>query len=178
MRSWPSQPGVSRRRGVKLCSHVLLRFSILFLYWLCICSKNRKIWPVCAASFGCTLTDRKWKQIEKKEEKKGGPAEREWQKAAISCSLVLREHIYLPLISNGLVNFLSLFIACTCDLSLSDCGEKGNVQNGYFRESIRVLLQTLCVSCLQCIITCQLYIKINMYIGSSCDFSVDRCILK
>lgn len=71
-----------------------------------------------------------------REEKKGRKAKREWQKAAISCSLVLREHIYFPLISNALVNFLSLFIACTCDLSLAACRKKEKFQNGHFRESI------------------------------------------
>lgn len=60
------------------------------------------------------------------------------QKAALSCSLVLREHIYFPLISNALVNFPSLFIATSCDLSLAACRKKEKVP-----ESIRQLLQTL-----------------------------------
>lgn len=62
------------------------------------------------------------------------------QKAALSCSLVLREHIYFPLISNALVNFPSLFIATSCDLSLAACRKKEKVP-----ESIRQLLQTLLV---------------------------------
>lgn len=60
-----------------------------------------------------------------------------WQKAAISCSLVLREYIYFPLISNALVNFLSLSIARTCDLSLAACkgGKKREkLQNGHFGD--------------------------------------------
>lgn len=65
-----------------------------------------------------------------------GERERDRPKAAISGSLVLSEHIYFPLISNALVNFLSLFIASTCDLSLAACRKRENVQNGYFRESI------------------------------------------
>lgn len=60
------------------------------------------------------------------------------QKAALSCSLVLREHIYFPLISNALVNFPSLFIATSCDLCLAACRKKEKVP-----ESIRQLLQTL-----------------------------------
>lgn len=60
------------------------------------------------------------------------------QKAALSCSLVLREHIYFPLISNALVNFPSLFIATSCDLCLAACRKKKKVP-----ESIRQLLQTL-----------------------------------
>lgn len=82
----------------------------------------------------------------RREEKKKIERQRERgrQKAAISCSLVLREHIYFPLISNALVNFLSLFIASTCDLSLAAHRKKEKVQNGFFRESITQLLQALC----------------------------------
>lgn len=83
-----------------------------------------------------------------KDETEGGTSreeirERGRQKAAISCSLVLREHIYFTLISNALVNFLSLFIASTCDLSLAACRKKEKLQNGYFRESITRLLEAL-----------------------------------
>lgn len=42
---------------------------------------------------------------------------RDLPRGAISCSLLVREHIYFQLISNALVNFLPLFIAGTCDLS-------------------------------------------------------------
>lgn len=52
------------------------------------------------------------------------------QKVALSCSLVLKKCIYFPLISNGLVNFLSLFIASTWDLSLAAYRKTEKVQRG------------------------------------------------
>lgn len=65
-------------------------------------------------------------------------SERVRQKAAISCLLVLKEHIYPPLIPNALVNFLPLLIASTCDLSLVSCRTKGKA---YSRSYQMKLLQ-------------------------------------
>lgn len=80
--------------------------------------------------------EREKKEMREEKRNRKGKRERGRQKAAISCSLVLREHIYFPLISNALVNFLSLSIASTCDLSLAAYRKKEKVQNGYFRDSI------------------------------------------
>ncbi len=109
--------------------------------------------------------DRRWTGTEKVERKSERGRQREGgrQKAAISCSLVLREHIYFPLISNALVNFLSLFIASTCDLSLAACRKKEKVQNGYFRESITQLPQAVCFSSAKSNITLGRCIKKNRY---------------
>lgn len=60
--------------------------------------------------------------------------EKKRQKAALSCSLVLKERIYFPLISNALVNFLSLFIASTWDLSLAAYRKTEKVQGGKVGE--------------------------------------------
>lgn len=67
----------------------------------------------------------KGKKGERKEE-----IERGRHKAALHCSLVLKERIYFPLISNVLVNFLSLFIASTWDLSLVPYRKREKVQRG------------------------------------------------
>jgi len=55
-------------------------------------------------------------------------------KVALSCSLVLKKCIYFPLISNSLVNFLSLFIASTWDLSLAAYRKTEKVQRGKYRR--------------------------------------------
>lgn len=68
----------------------------------------------------------------KRQREKDGPIERGRKRAAISCSLVLRGHIYSSLISNALVNFLSLFIASTCDLCLAAWRKKEKVLNWLF----------------------------------------------
>lgn len=137
-RRWLSQPfkGVVKRK--KCATLTTLSVFGFFLPWPGIYSKNRKKKYTHLCSFIWMHTDGQKVKTHRKsrEEKKGRKAKREWQKAAISCSLVLREHIYFPLISNALVNFLSLFIACTCDLSLAASRKKEKFQNGHFRESI------------------------------------------
>lgn len=66
--------------------------------------------------------------MNKKKAKKHGKRERSKNSTAVSCSLVLKDHIFFPLISNALVNSLSHFIATTSDLSLAACGKKKKVQ--------------------------------------------------
>lgn len=85
-------------------------------------------------------TDPRWNHKAKRGEKKGSKAERVWEKAAFSCSLVLKEYIYFPLISNALVNSLSLSIVAACDLSLAVKIKKrlggggGESQKGHVRD--------------------------------------------
>lgn len=104
----------------------------------------------------------------KRREENGWKAKGEWQKAAISSSLVLREHIYFTLISNALVSFLSLCIVETCDLILTACRserKKEGFQNGHFTESISQLLQphvrgsTLIAECISLLFSRQLLHK-------------------
>lgn len=136
-RRWLSQPfqGVVKR---KKCA-TLTTLSVFCFFCPDLASTQRiekKYTHLCCFIWMHTDGQKVKTNRKRREEKKGRKAKREWQKAAISCSLVLREHIYFPLISNALVNFLSLFIARTCDLSLAACRKKEKFQNGHFRESI------------------------------------------
>lgn len=180
-RRWHSQPfqGVVKR---KKCA-TLTTLSVLGFFWGFFLAstqriEKRKYTHLCSFIWMHTDGQKVKTNRKRREEKKGRKAKREWQKAAISCSLVLREHIYFPLISNALVNFLSLFIACTCDLSLAACKKKEKFQNGHFRESItRTVCFRVC-NIATCNITWQAYIKKNGYIASSCYCLVDNRFIK
>lgn len=147
-RRWFTQPfqGVVQRKKI---ATPLERFSYLFICIFCTDLASDLRIQTSITSVLLNLGAHKHKESEKEEEEerkrqRGKKVKREWQKTAISCSLVLREHIYCSLISNALINFLSLFIACMCDLSLATCRKKEKFQNGYFRESITQLLHILC----------------------------------
>lgn len=100
--------------------------------------------------FSVPLQARYWPRLQPRESERESKRERETeneekerekrQKVALSCSLVLKECIYLPLISNALVNFLSLFIVCTWDLSLAAYWNTGEEVCWDFTWSTKVCL--------------------------------------
>lgn len=114
--------GWIRRRKVQLTFLVVCVSPLLSSLWPAMYWEIRKTCVDVRSLEG--RTGRQWERAKRREENVW-KAKGEWQKAAISSSLVLREHIYFTLISNALVSFLSLCIVETCDLILTACSRRG-----------------------------------------------------
>lgn len=109
--------------------------SATHIFVVCVSTLLSSLWPAMCWKIRKTSVDVRSLEVRRltvetaKRRENGWKAKGEWQKAAISSSLVLREHIYFTLISNALVSFLSLCIVETCDLSLTAC-RRGKKKNG------------------------------------------------